>query len=169
MRDALELCREIYKLIRFSPKRSHLFSTMLETGDDSRIVGLKPMCPTRCTVRTASIDAVIKDYTILMDTLEEVNSTTHDEYGLKAGGLLHALEVFSTLFGLKLAHLLFSVAEQVSSTLQSKDITLKESLVSVSTAKKFYLRIRADNEFEHFYSSTTQLASKYGVSAPVLQ
>ena len=79
------------------------------------------MCPTRWTVRTASMDAVIKD-TILMDTLEEVNSTTHNEYGLKASGLLHALEAFSSLFGLKLAHLLFSVAEQVSSTMQSKDI-----------------------------------------------
>ena len=98
-----------------------------------------------------------------MDMLEEINSTTRDEYGLKAGGLLHALEAFSTLFGLKLAHLLFSVAEQVSSTLQSKDITLKGALVSVSTAKKYYLRIRADNEFERFYSATTQLASKYGI------
>ena len=81
---------------------------------------------------------------------------------------MHALEAFSSLFGLKLAHLLFSVAEQVSSTLQSKDITLKGTLVSVCIAKKYYLRIRADSEFERFYSSITQLASKYGVSAPVL-
>ena len=59
---------------------------MLEASDDSNI---------RRTVRTASIDTVIKDQTILMDTLEEVNSTTHDEYGLKAGGLLHTLQAFS--------------------------------------------------------------------------
>ena len=50
-----------------------MFSTMLEASDDSHVVGLKPLCPTRWTVRTASIDAVIKDYTILMDMLEEVN------------------------------------------------------------------------------------------------
>ena len=156
MRDALELCTDIYKLIKFSPKRSHLFTTMLQASDDSHVVELKPLCPTRWTVRTASIDAVIKDYTILMDMLEEVNSTTHDEYGLKAGGLFHALEAFSSLFGLKLAHLLFSVAEQVSSTLQSKNITLKDALVSVSTAKKYYPHIGADNKFEHFYLSTTQ-------------
>ena len=69
-----------------------MFSTMLEAND---VVGLKLLCPNRWTV-TASVDAVIKDYTILMDLLEEVNSTTHDEYGLKAGGLLYAVEAFSS-------------------------------------------------------------------------
>ena len=53
-----------------------------------------------------------------LETLEEMNLTTHDEYGLKAGGLLHSLNKFSSLFGLRLSYLLFSAAEQVSFTLQ---------------------------------------------------
>ena len=83
---------------------------------------LKPLCPTRGTVRTAAIDAILKDYVVLMETLEDIHSTTHDEYGLKA---LYSLESFGTLFGLKLAHTLFSAAEQVSVTLQKKNITLQ--------------------------------------------
>ena len=38
--------------------------------------------------------------------MSEVNATTRDEYGLKAGGILAALEKFSTLFGLRLGFLL---------------------------------------------------------------
>ena len=47
--------------------------------------------------------------------------TTPDEYGTKASGLLHLLEKFNTLFGLKLSYLLFSAAEQLSLSLQKKN------------------------------------------------
>ena len=33
-----------------------------------------------------------------METMAEINSTTHDEYGLKAAGMLTSLEKFSILF-----------------------------------------------------------------------
>ena len=55
--------------------------------------------------------------------MEEVNQTTHDEYGLKAAGVLAALEKFE-MFGLKLGHL-FSTAEQTS---QAKDRSVQEAV-----------------------------------------
>ena len=55
--------------------------------------------------------------------MEEVNQTTHDEYGLKAAGVLAALEKFE-MFGLKLGHL-FSAAEQTS---QAKDRSVQEAV-----------------------------------------
>jgi len=36
----------------------------------------------------------LKDYSILMDTMEDINMTTHDDYGTKAGGILHLMEKF---------------------------------------------------------------------------
>ena len=96
LRDALEICRGIIDLIRFSPKRLHLFSSILEASSSG--VGLKPLCPTRWTARTAAIDAILKGYPLLMDTLEEIHTTTRDEYGLKAGGFLQSLEKFNSLW-----------------------------------------------------------------------
>ena len=55
-----------------------------------------------------------------------------------------SLEKFSTLFGLRLSHLLFSAAEQVSLTLQKKDIALQDALASLDAAKQFFKRIRFD-------------------------
>ena len=85
--DALDTVREIAKLIKFSPKRSHLFSEKL-AQPESTGVSINPLCPTRWTGRTGAIEAVSKDYSLLMQTLEEINHNTKDEYGLKAGGLL---------------------------------------------------------------------------------
>ena len=58
--------------------------------------------PTRWTARTVAINAILKDYNILLEVLEEIHMTTPDEYGTKASGLLHLLEKCNTLFGLKL-------------------------------------------------------------------
>ena len=129
---------------------------------------LKSLCPTRWTARTASIDAIIKDYDLLLEVLEEIHATTKDEYGLKAGGLLHSLEKFNTLFGLKLSHLIFSAAEQVSLTLQKKATVLQEALVAVDAAKAYVTRIRSDGNFDLFYKEATKFAHDHKITAPEL-
>ena len=56
----------------FSPKRLHLFSSKLqETGG----VTLQPLCPTRWTARIPATEAFLTDYTLLLETLEQVHST----------------------------------------------------------------------------------------------
>lgn len=166
LRDALELCREIINLIQFSPKRLHLFSSNLQSSGSGTT--LKPLCPTRWTARTAAIDAVLKDYILLMETLEEVHLTTHDEYGLKAGGYLQSMEKFSTLFGFRLAHTVFSAAEQVSYTLQKKAITIQDALSAVDAAKPYFKRIRSHQEFDRFFDATVQIAEQHGTGKPEL-
>ena len=62
--------REIVKLIHFSPKRKHLFSGKLSNEGETKGVNIKPLCLTGCTVRTGAIDALLKDYAVVMDTME---------------------------------------------------------------------------------------------------
>jgi hypothetical protein len=153
---AIELCREFYELIELSPKRSFLFSSNLSAKGCG--TSLKPLCPTRWTVRTAAIDAILKDYVVLMETFEDIHSTTHDEYGLKAHGFLHSLESFSTLFGLKLAQALFSAAEQISKAPQKKNITLQDALSAVDAARAYYSRLRSDEEFDRCFGAAVSAA-----------
>ena len=132
------------------------------------VIKLKTLCLTCWTARTGAIDAILKDYILLLEALEEIHSTTRDEYGLKANGLLHALEQFSTLFGLRLSHLLYSAAETVSLTLQRKDIAIKDALDAVESAKAYYVRLRSDVEFSTFYDDTVQMAKKCKIGEPQL-
>ena len=167
LRNALDLVKEISKLIRFSPKRSHLFNTKLLQTEQTG-VSIKPLCPTRWTARTASINAVLLDYSILMDLMDEIHRTTHDEYGLKAGGILTALEKFDTLFGLKLAYLLFSIAEEVSKCLQAKDTSLQDGLSAVNLASNFYERQRSFEAFNLFYDGVIRVAENLEIGQPLL-
>ena len=66
--------REIVGLIKYSPKRTHLFNEKLLQSDGPKC-RIKSLCPTRWTVRTEAMDAVIKQYSVLMETMEEVHHT----------------------------------------------------------------------------------------------
>ncbi len=168
LRNALDTVRAIGKLIKFSPKRSHLFNQKLIEADSESVVNVKSLCATRWTARTSAIEAVLKDYAILMETMSEINSTTHDEYGLKAAGILASLEKFSILFGLKLGYILFAAAEQVSKSLQGKDVTLKEALSSINLAAAFYRRQRTAESFDRFYDDVVGMAEDLNIGEPVL-
>ena len=167
LRDALAISREICKLINFSPKRKHLFSEKLhENGGPT--MGVKPLCPTRWTVRTEALNAVIKQYSVIMETMDEVNRTTHDDYGLRAGGVLSSLEKFETLFGIKLAHLLFAAAEETSKVLQAKDTSVQEAVSAVRVTRTFYQRQRQDEAFDRFFDSTVSHAQTLNIGTPRL-
>lgn len=158
---------EISNLIQYSPKRLHFFLTKLQDSEEGGVF-LKPMCPTRWTARMSAIIAILDDYDLLLETLEEKQQSTCDEYGMKAGGLLQSLEKFNSLFCLRLCHLLFSVAEQLSLTLQKREISLQDACTAVETAKSFYQQIRTESNFDRFYDESINLARKHSINQPVL-
>ena len=100
VRDSLNLVMELSQLIRFSPKRSSLF-TALQAQVSPSAPTLKPLCPTRWTVRTKAIEAVLANYKLLLDALEAIQKEK-DEYAMKANGFLNSMLKCSTYFGLKL-------------------------------------------------------------------
>jgi len=113
-------------------------------------VNLRLLCPTRWTARHGAFEAVLKDYSTLMDTIEDINMTTHDDYGAKAGGILRLMEKFSTLFGIELEYQVFGISESLSKTLKYKDISFQEAIAAVNLAKSFYKRMRKE-DFNRFY------------------
>ena len=114
------------------------------------------MCGTRWTAGTEAIGAV-------METLSEVHQTTCDEYGIKAYGLLSALEIFSTLFGLKLCYLIFGASETLSKSLQGKGTTLQEALAAVNLAKAFHKRQRTNEAFNLFNGNVVTTAERVAI------
>ena len=147
--DSLNLVMKLSQLIRFSPKRSSLFTT-LQAQVSSSAPTLKPLCPTRWTVRTRAIEAVLANYQLLLDALEEIQQGK-DEYALKANGFLHSMLKFSTFFGLKVSQLVFSAIEQLSVALQGKDTTIQDAVQASKLAQVFLERQRSDSAFESFY------------------
>lgn len=109
IREALDVTNDISVLIRASPKRLALFSQLqaemnrssqlhAETTESSShaLPKLKHLCPTRWTVRTGALDAVLKNYQVICSDLEHLGSECSGEAAQKASGCLAILDKFST-------------------------------------------------------------------------
>ena len=129
--------------------------------------GLRPLCPTRWTVRNVAIEAVVRNYSALLEAFEVIGRESHDDYDRRATGVLAMLEKFSVFFGLKLSYLVFGATEQVSHALQAKDTTVQEALSSAKMAEAFVQRQRSNDAFDRFYDSTVIEAQNYTM-VPVL-
>ena len=149
IRQALDLVYEIVGLIKYSPKRAHLFSELQK--EYSINTGLRPLCPHRWTCRTGSINAVLVNYEALQAAMEEIIRLCKDEYGARAAGVLALLEKFETFFALKLAHLVFSASEQLSKTLQGKETNVQDACDAARATAAFYERQRNPAAFARFY------------------
>jgi len=129
------------QLIKWSPKRSSLFQQVkCEISPETQ--DLKSLCPTRWTVRTGAIHAVITNYALLCKVLDEISTSGRDEYAMKVGGFLQQMEKFSTYSGLKLGYLIFSVTEQLSCTLQGKDTTIQEAKEAALLSGRYLRKLR---------------------------
>lgn len=156
IKDALDLVREAVHVVNKSPKRAEIFNS--KQTEENPVTGhqnLKPLCPTRWTVRTDAIGAVLDNYEALKATLEDVVVEGGD-VGLKADGMLARLGKFSTLFGLRLSYLVFSAGEELSRTLQSKDCSIQFALNSSNLTRNYYKRLRSDEEFNNFYDGVVK-------------
>jgi len=61
IRDCLSLVHELVIFFRNSPTRSRVLQNV-PLPSDSNVASLKPLCPTRWSVRAASIASVLKNY-----------------------------------------------------------------------------------------------------------
>ena len=110
---------------------------------------LKPLCPTRWTVRTRAIGAVLTNYSLLLDALEIIQRGK-DEYAMKANGYLTSMQQFGSFFGLKLSYLIFAATEQLSLTLQGKDTTKQEGYQAAVVARSYFEKQRTMLLMIHF-------------------
>ena len=105
-------------------------------------------------MRSGSINSILRNYNVLCEELTQIGESSCGESSTKALGLLALMENFSIYFGLKLSHLVFGTTEQLSTTLQYKDINAQEVSSAVSAAITFLQRQGFDSAFDKFYKTT---------------
>ena len=158
VRNVMDFILNLVQLFKFSPKRLFIFESLrhelsINTGETSP--SLRMLCPTRWTIRHRSIESILKNYKVLQAELEEIENG-NDEYAAKARGLLSSMELFDTFFGLKLAFLLFSAAEQFSINLQAKDLTIQEAIRGAHLLCTHLTSLRTTESFSTFYATIRQ-------------
>ena len=148
VKDALNLTSGVATIIRASPKRLGIVKHLQQEFNVDAL-GLKPLCPTRWTVRTGATNSILNNYT----ELEQASNKSGDS-ATHASGYSALMANFETLFGLCLSYLVFSATEEVSKVLQGHDLKAQDACRSVAQAISFLTRQRSDVAFSEFYQTT---------------
>lgn len=102
IRDVMDLTRELVNFFKCSPKRTKLFKEIkgMACSAEASNMGLHPLCPTRWTVRTASLQLVCSNYSTILQALADITDNSKDDACPKAVALLRRMESFDLFFQL---------------------------------------------------------------------
>jgi len=126
MKLSLETVHEISKLIKKSPKRSALFEK-LKQELSSETIGVRVLCPTRWTVRAASLQSILDNYEVLLGVWEETQESSLDsETRARIVGVEAQMGKFDFLFGVSLGALILFHSDNLSKMLQHKSMSAAE-------------------------------------------
>ncbi|KAJ8874760.1 hypothetical protein PR048_025626 [Dryococelus australis] len=90
MRDIKNLTKDFINTVRESPKKVQLFKNISEDEE----IGLCPLCPTRWTMRTSSIQQVLINYERLAEIFEIYSEEYSSDAASKCAGYLETMQHF---------------------------------------------------------------------------
>lgn len=101
IRDCLSWVHQLGILFGQSGKFKSMFE-IISTSENAPLTTLKPLCPTRWTVRNSAIIAVLGQYKRVLSSLEETAKSTSKTVST-ASGLFQLFSKGKTVLGLTLA------------------------------------------------------------------
>jgi len=164
MRDMLDYVHEISVTVRASAKRLAAFKA-IQSEHSTCNMSLRPLCPTRWTVRVDAIESVLCNYAALQLALAEVaDENCGRDVGRKARGIQLMMEKFDFLFALHVGLELLRGLAALSKVLQSSSLSAAEAKAAADVEVARLRRIRGDdNAFEILWTKVDDSASDLGV------
>ena len=131
MRNALDWIHDLGTFFGQSGKMKEKFKAIVAAKGEGPALSIRPLCPTRWTVRSPAIRAVLRQYGMVLSTLDEV-AASHSESASRAEGLRVRLQQGYVVLGLLLALDVISELEVLNTSLQKKTQTMEGMLSAVS-------------------------------------
>ena len=154
VRNAFQIVNEIGRLFSESSKFRTKFQDICEGSDVAPKINaqkLRPLCPTRWTVRLSAVDAVLAQYTEVVQALAELASGG-SHVAARASGLHSQLLQGMTLVSLKMARTILAPLDRLNRRLQSATCTVSDLLQCVKLTQEVVASLRetADQTIEEF-------------------
>ena len=159
---------KITKLLKFSPKRDALFCK-LKAELAPETPGFRVLCPTRWTVRAASLQSVIDNWKPLQELWQESLDTKLDpEVKSRIIGVKYQMGTFSYFLGVSLGSLIFGHSDNLSRTLQHAHMSAVEGQTVANMSVKTLQTMRSDTQFDLFWAKVISSACKLNINEPLL-
>ena len=173
LKDALDMTREITKLIKYSPRREAIFQSLKEQShfeiENDSSSGIRVLCPTRWTVCADSLGSIVDNYTTLQDTWEEAADIVHDtETKARIRGVSSQMKTFNFLFGTVLCEVLLRHTDNLSKALQKKTISAAEGQGIAKMVIATLCTLQTEESFLLFWKKVEVVARSNTVDEPQL-
>ena len=168
MRDSLDTVFEMSKLIKYSPRRDTILEQLKrEMAPDTP--GFRVLCPTRWTVRAASLNSVLENYSVLQSLWEISYECSKDsETRSRIIGVKAQMQNFDFLFGVSLGYEILRHTDNLSRTLQRKDLSAAEGQCLTELALSTLGEMRKEESFSKFWASLNEKLDDLDVDEPTL-
>ena len=168
MSDVMDHALEICKLLKYSPRRDAIFHKLKEEISP-QVPGLRNLCPTRWTVRAASLESIRLNYETLEATWEEALAVVREsEVKARINGVATIMKTFGFLFGLILAERILKHTDNLSKTMQTSSMSAVEARSISQTCITVFNKIRTDLSFDQFWAFVEITRQSLHVSEPTL-
>ena len=159
MSHALDNAQEICKLLKYSACRDAIFHK-LKDEISPQVPGIHTLCPTRWTVRAASLESIRLNYQALVATWEEaVNVVKESEIKAQINGVAAKIKEFDFLFCLLLVERItqITLAKQLK---QPQCLQLRVAGCLSEVLKK----LRTDECFDQFWANAEKVQENLNIS-----
>jgi len=168
MRNFLQFVIDLINFFRESPKRCAIVRNVAESLKCKQS-HIRPLCPTRFTVKFSAIESISKQLVVLQEAL----TTITDEYSenkvrAHASGFLKRLGEFEFFFCLRVSLLLFELTDRLSTQLQSTTLSAGESSRLVKFCIDELAQCRTDTGFDKIWRKANDASTQMDAEKPCL-
>ena len=169
MADTFDTVLELAKVFKYSAKKKAML-LKLKADLSPETMGIRPLCPTRWTVRAESLQSVILNYSVIYSVLEEIieEYRGNSEATSQARGIMVTMEKFSFLFGIVIGEKLFSITDTLSKALQRKTMSAIEAKRLAAVTLSSLKEQRSDTHFDKVWEELLAKATEFDCEEPVL-
>ncbi len=155
IRDCLSWVHQLDILFGQSGKFKSMFEN-IATSENAPLTILKPLCPTKWTIRNSAIIAVLGQYKRVLGSLEEMAKST-SKTASTASGLFQHFSKGKTVLGLTLASAVVGELECLNISLQKKTQTVSGMQAALNHVRSSLKGKRNDKSYLALYEKATTL------------
>ncbi|XP_065891716.1 zinc finger MYM-type protein 1-like [Dysidea avara] len=151
LRDCLDTCYELVKLIKWSPKRDTMLKRLKEESCDDA-PSIRTLCLTRWTVRAESMKSIVANYTNILSLWEEaLECTSETEMKARIQGFSSQMDTFKFYFSLILAEMILRHTDNLSKSLQNPELASTQAYEIAMLTVKTLQSIHIEANFDLFW------------------
>lgn len=157
----------IYSFIEGSPVRHAVFEKIVNETN-SRLKTLKTLSTTRWACRAEAVTAVEKNFSSVIQCLEEISENTkYSEVRAKANGLICQMKNFNFIFALYMLKPILIQIQIVSAQLQAPNLNLLDAVSIVNALKKSISELRNDEDnYSKLYEKVLTVCNGFNIEIP---